>query len=430
MSGSRSEVLYKRAKRVIPGGVNSPVRAFKPHPFFVTHASGSRLYDVDGNAYVDYCLGYGPLILGHDPPEVISAVSEQLARGSLYGAPTELELELAELVKKLVPSVDMLRLVNTGTEATMSAIRTARGYTGRDKIVKFEGCYHGAHDCVLVRMGSGATTFGVPDSLGVPSETTKNTLVLPFNDVDAFERVIGGSKEEIAGVIIEPVMGNAGVIPPKEGYLRAIREVTEELGVVLIFDEVITGFRLSLGGAQEKYGVVPDMTTLGKVMGGGFPIAAFGGKREIMETVAPLGKVYQAGTFSGNPVSVAAGLATLKAIAKDGAFYDQLASNGEEVRRALGEITKDARISAQVNGVASMFQVFFTDQLVVDYRSAKTSDVNKFMRFHSELMRCGVFIPPSQFETCFISAAHTKDDIDRTIEASKLAIGSLRGNRR
>ena len=425
MGVPKSKVLFDKAKKIIPGGVNSPVRAFKPYPFFVSRADGSKLYDTDGNVYVDYCLGYGPLILGHAHPEVVAAVSEQLEKGGLYGTPTELELELAGLVTKLFPSIDMVRLVNTGTEATMSAIRVARGYTGRDKIVKFEGCYHGAYDCVLAKAGSGATTFGVPDSLGVPIGTTMNTLVVPFNDINAFEDVIEKEGADIATVIIEPLMGNVGIVLPKEGYLKAIRDITEESGIVLIFDEVITGFRLAPGGAQEYYGVVPDMTTLGKIMGGGFPIGAYGGRRDIMETVAPVGRVYQAGTFSGNPVSVTAGLATLRVLLRDETVYKRLASLGESIRGALKEVIEDSGIKAQANGVASMFQVFFTDRPAVDYRSVKTSDVKKFMQYHGRLMEHNVFVPPSQFETCFVSKAHTEDDVNRTVEAAKATMGSM-----
>ena len=309
---SKSKLLYEKAKKLMPGGVNSPVRAFTPYPLFTSHARGSRIVDVDGNEYVDYCLAYGPLILGHSPAKVVAEVRKQLDKGTMYGTPTEKELKLAELICENVPCAEMIRLVNTGTEATMSAIRVARGYTGKKKIVKFEGCYHGAHDSVLVKAGSGATTFGTPDSLGIPEETTQNTLVLPYNDIESLEETVKREKDLIAALIIEPVVGNAGVILPKDGYLKRIRELTEENGIVLIFDEVITGFRLGFGGAQGYFNILPDMVTLGKIMGGGFPIAAYAGRKEIMETVAPAGPVYQAGTYSGNPVSVVAGLATLE----------------------------------------------------------------------------------------------------------------------
>jgi glutamate-1-semialdehyde 2,1-aminomutase len=418
-----SSELFEKAKRLIPGGVNSPVRAFSPYPFFTKCARGSRLWDVDGNEYVDYCMGYGPLILGHAHPRVMEAVKEQLEKGTLYGTPTEQEVELAELICEAVPCAEMLRLVNTGTEATMSAIRVARGYTGRKKIVKFEGCYHGAHDNVLVKAGSGATTFGMPNSLGVPEETTQNTLVVPYNDVESFEQTIKRERDEIAAVIIEPVIGNAGLILPKNGYLKWIRELTKENEIVLIFDEVITGFRMAFGGAEEYYSVIPDMVTLGKIMGGGFPLAAFGGKKEIMEMVAPMGKVYQAGTFSGNPISVVAGLATLKTIREKGdLFYSELEFKGKMICDAVRDIAEDAHFSVKVNGVASMFQLFFTNGDVYDYESAKKADKARFMAYHKKLLEKGIFIPPSHFETCFISSAHSKEDVETTIEAIEEAL--------
>lgn len=426
MSEPKSELLYEKAKELMPGGVNSPVRAFKPYPFFTSHAKGSKLHDVDGNVYIDYCMAYGPLILGHAHPQIIGAVREQLEKGTMYGTPTEAEVRLAELITSVVPCIEMLRLVNTGTEATMHAIRAARGYTRRDKIVKFEGCYHGAHDYVLVKAGSGATTFGAPTSLGVPEDTTKNTIVLPFNDVESFKRVVDQNRGEIATVIVEPVVGNAGVILPKEGYLQTIRKITKEEGIVLIFDEVITGFRLALGGAQEYYGVIPDMATLGKIMGGGFPIAAFGGKKEIMELISPLGKIYQASTFSGNPVSVTAGLMTLSILMENqNTLYKQLEQMGGKIREGLRDIVEDAEVPAHVNGITSMFQIFFTDQPVVDYVAAQGSDKAKFMRYQLELMKRGVFVPPSQFETCFISTAHTNEDITKTLEEMDSAIRAL-----
>lgn len=422
----QSASLFERAKNLMPGGVNSPVRAFAPYPFFTSYARGSKTVDVDGNEYIDYCLAYGPLILGHSHPEVVAVVREQLYRGTMYGTPTEKELELAELICENVPCAEMIRLVNTGTEATMSAIRVARGYTRRKKIVKFEGCYHGAHDCVLVKAGSGATTFGMPDSLGIPEETTRNTIILPFNDVESLEQTMKQEKDEIAAVIIEPVVGNAGVILPKNGYLKRIRELTEENGIVLIFDEIITGFRLAFGGAQEYYGVIPDMVTLGKIMGGGFPIAAFGGRKEIMEMVAPVGKVYQAGTFSGNPISVTAGLATLRYIRSRGSiFYANLESKTEKIIKALQDLNEDGNHQFQINHISSMFQIFFTSHSVYDYRSAKMADLALFKAYYMKLLEKGIFIPPSQFETCFVSESHTKQDIDETIETITLALDLL-----
>lgn len=414
----KSEKLFERAKKLIPGGVNSPVRAFSPYPFFTRYAKSSRIFDVDGREYIDYCMGYGPLILGHAPEAVVKAVREQLEKGTLYGTPTEQEVELAELICEAVPCAEMVRLVNTGTEATMSAIRVARGFTGRKKIVKFEGCYHGANDYVLVKAGSGATTFGMPKSLGIPEETTRNTLVLPYNDVKSFEGTIEREGDDIASVFVEPVIGNAGVILPRDGYLKRIRELTKERGIVLIFDEVITGFRLAFGGAQEYYGVIPDMVTLGKVMGGGFPIAAFGGRKEIMEMIAPSGKVYQAGTFSGNPISVVAGLATLKSIrAKGKSFYQELDLKRKMICEAIKDFAEDKNFPIQVNGVASMFQLFFVRDKVVDYESVMKADRVQFVNYHRRLMENGVFVPPSQFETCFISSAHSKKDIEVSVEA-------------
>jgi len=413
---SRSEKLFEKAKKIIPGGVNSPVRAFQPYPFFTKYAKNSRLVDVDGNEYIDYCMAYGALILGHAPRVIVDAVREQLEKGTLFGTPTEPEVELAELVCDIVPSAEMVRLVSTGAEATMSAIRTARGYTGKKKIIKFEGCYHGAHDCVLVKAGSGATTFGMPDSLGIPEETACNTIVIPFNDARKLEEVIRKEKENLAAVIVEPVIGNIGVVPPKEGFLRILRELTEAFGVVLIFDEIITGFRLALGGAQEYYNVRPDMTTLGKILGGGFPIAAFAGKEEIMKTVAPSGKVYQAGTFSGNPVSVTASLATIRfLIARKDDFYSKMEDKSRKLINPLKTSIEEQDLEIQVNQIGSMFQLFFAKEPVHDYDSAKKADNRKYMRFHKHLLEHGIFLPPSQFETCFISMAHSDEDIEKTV---------------
>jgi glutamate-1-semialdehyde 2,1-aminomutase len=379
---------------------------------------------VDGREYIDYCLAYGPLILGHAKAEVIGAVEQQLAQGTLYGTPSEQEVKLAELICKCVPSAEMVRLVSTGAEATMSAIRLARGFTGRKKIVKFEGCYHGAHDCVLVKVGSGAATFGMPDSLGVPEETARNTIVVPYNDVEAFEKALKSERENVAAVIVEPVIGNIGVITPKEGFLETLRELTEQYGVLLIFDEVITGFRLALGGAQEYYDVKPDLTTLGKILGGGFPLAAYTGRKNIMQMIAPSGKVYQAGTFSGNPISVVAGLATVAYLKAGGkAFYAELESKAGTIVRAIDDLKTDKDYPLRINHVSSMFQIFFTSNQVYDYPSAKTADVERFKTYHKKLLEKGVFVPPSQFETCFASEAHSKKDIDETIEAITYALG-------
>jgi glutamate-1-semialdehyde 2,1-aminomutase len=412
----RSEDLFEKAKRLMPGGVNSPVRAFQPYPFFTKCAKGSRLTDVDGREYIDYCLAYGPLILGHANSEVVEAVKTQLECGTLYGTPTEQEVELTELVNKIVPCAEMVRLVSTGGEATMSAIRAARGYTGRKKILKFEGCYHGSHDYVLVKAGSGATTFGMPDSLGIPEETTRNTIVVPYNDAVQFEDLVKANKSDLAAVIVEPILGNIGLVLPEEGFLETLREVTERFGVVLIFDEIITGFRVALGGAQGYYRITPDLTTLGKVMGGGFPLAAFVGKEEIMKLIAPEGKVYQAGTYSGNPVSVAASLVTLR-ILRDGGdeFYFRLEKKCESMVKPLQKLICESDLKLQINHVASMFQLFFTQTRVNDYATVKTADNVKFMSYHAKLLGKGVFVPPSQFETCFLSSAHSREDLKKSV---------------
>lgn len=425
---SKSEELFAKAKRLLPGGVNSPVRAYQPYPFFAQSARGSRLMDVDGKEYIDYCLAYGPLILGHANPQVVGAVEAQIGYGTLYGVPTKQEVELAELINKFVPSAERVRLVSTGGEATMSAIRIARGFTGKKKLIKFEGCYHGAHDYVLVKAGSGATTFGMPTSLGIPEETTRNTIVVPYNDVDSLEAAVKANKADLAAVIVEPILGNIGLIPPKEGFLEALREITEQYGVVLIFDEVITGFRVGLGGAQKYYNVTPDLTTFGKVLGGGFPIAAFAGKEELMKMVAPEGRVYQAGTYSGNPVSVAAALMTLRILQQGGDdFYSLLAEKCMSIVKPLLKLIQEFNLKIQVHHVASMFQVFFTETPVTDYATVKTADNAKFLKYHAKLLETGVFVPPSQFETCFLSSAHSADDIKTTVETLYAAL-SLRFN--
>ncbi len=422
---TKSKQLFERAKKVLPGGVNSPVRAFEPYPFFVERAQGSKMFDADGKAYVDYCMAYGALLFGHAYPEIMEAVKGQLAKGTLYGAPTEREVEFAELIQKASPCMEMMRLVSTGTEATMHAIRTARGYTGRKKIVKFDGCFHGSHDSVLVKAGSGAATFGVPNSLGIPEETTRNTIVLPYNDVGAVEEAFKRDGNDIAAVIVEPVLGNVGLILPKPDYLSVLRRLTSEYGIVLIFDEIITGFRLALGGAQEYFNVKPDMATLGKVLGGGFPLAAFGGKKEIMQNISPVGKVYQAGTFSGNPVSATAGYTILSILnAKRNEIYPKLAKNAEQHKKALQDLAANYKLPAQVHNIASLYQIFFTNQPITDYACAKASNQKMFTTYFNELLRQGVFIPPSQFETCFVSAAHTDDDLKFTINAFDKALAA------
>lgn len=431
MTESKSKVLFERAKKILPGGVNSPVRAFEPYPFFVNFASGPKLYDADNKAYIDYCMAYGALLLGHANAEILDAVKVQLERGTLYGAPTEREVEFAELISQASPCMEMMRLVNSGTEATMHAIRTARGYTNRTKIVKFEGCFHGSHDNVLVKAGSGAATFGTPNSLGIPEETTQNTIVLPYNNIETLEETFKREGNQIAAIIVEPVMGNVGLILPVEDYLSYLRKITLEYGSVLIFDEIITGFRLALGGAQEYFGVTPDMATLGKVLGGGFPLAAFGGKREIMQNISPVGKVYQAGTFSGNPVSVAAGLAILNVLKhKKNQIYPKLEKNAAELAKTLTDQVQAYEFPAQVYNIASMYQIFFTNDQVIDYACAKHSDTAMFNTYFHELLKQGVFIPPSQFETCFVSEAHTEDDLKFTADTFEKALAAASKTRK
>jgi glutamate-1-semialdehyde 2,1-aminomutase len=425
LNETKSQQLFQRAKQVLPGGVNSPVRAFDPYPFFVERAVGSKLYDVDGKTYIDYCNAYGAMLFGHAYPEVMEAVKAQLAKGTLYGAPTEREVEFAELIQKASPCMEMMRLVNSGTEATMHAIRAARGYTGRKKIIKFEGCFHGSHDHVLVKAGSGAATFGTPNSLGIPEETTQNTIVLPYNDVAAVEEVFRREGNDIAAVIVEPVLANVGLILPKTDYLLNLRKLTSQYGVVLIFDEIITGFRLALGGAQEYFNVKPDMATLGKVLGGGFPVAAFGGKKEIMETISPVGKVYQAGTFSGNPVSSTAGFTVLSILSqKKFDIYPRLEKNAKELSKALFDLSKNYKLPVQIYNIASLYQIFFTSQSVNDYACAKSSNIKMFNAYFHELLKQGVFIPPSQFETCFVSNAHSPEDLTCTINAFDKALAA------
>ncbi len=425
MKENKSQTLFERAKKVLPGGVNSPVRAFEPYPFFVESAQGSKLHSADAATYIDYCMAYGALLFGHAYPEIIDAVKDQLAKGTLYGTPTEREVEFAEIISESSPCMEMLRLVNSGTEATMHAIRAARGYTKRKKIIKFEGCFHGSHDNVLVKAGSGAATFGAPNSLGIPEETTQNTIVLPYNNTTALETAFEKDGNDIAAVIIEPVLANVGLILPKKDYLSYLRKITSQHGTVLIFDEIITGFRLALGGAQEYFGVQPDMATLGKVLGGGFPLAAFGGKREIMANISPVGKVYQAGTFSGNPVSATAGYTILKILRRrKGEIYPTLEKNASELKKALVDSAKAHGLPAQVYNVASLYQIFFTAEPVADYACAKQSDTRKFTAYFRELLRRGVFIPPSQFETCFVSTAHTTEDLKFTMNAFDLALAA------
>lgn len=425
---SRSQQLYRRARELIPGGVNSPVRSYFPNPLFVASAKGSRFRTVDGEEYLDYCMAYGALLDGHAPEELIEALKSVLEKGTVYGQPTEMEVELAELITSLVPSVQMVRLSNSGTEATMHAIRLARAFTGRKKVLKFEGGFHGSHDTVLVKAGSRGSILGTPSSEGVPKDTAKNTLVARYNDEKTTSKVLRDHAGEIAAVIVEPAVGNLGPIPPKPGFLETLREITEQKKIVLIFDEVITGFRLALGGAQEYYKIQADLTILGKVLGGGLPLSAFGGRRDIMERLAPLGPVYQAGTFNGNPVSVAAGVTTLESLKKrSGRLYPRLEKMGRELRKGIMDLVESVKTPVQVNGVGSMFQVFFTERPVTDYHSAKSSDQDSYQRYFRSLLASRVFVPPSQLETCFLSSVHSEDDIGGSLEAIGVALKTASG---
>jgi len=416
----KSEHLFEEAKKYIPGGVNSPVRAFKAvggTPPFIAWAQGSKIYDVDGNAYIDYVGSWGPMILGHKHPSVIEALKRALERGTSFGAPTEAEIELAQVIIEAVPSIEMVRMTNSGTEATMGAIRVARGYTGKDKIIKFSGCYHGHGDYLLVRAGSGATTLGIPDSKGVPDDFAKNTIPIPFNELEVVKQVIKEGGKQIAAVIVEPVPGNMGVVLPQEGFLGGIRELCSQHDIVLIFDEVMSGFRVSWGGAQALYGIIPDMTCLGKIIGGGLPVGAFGGKREIMENLAPLGPVYQAGTLSGNPLAVAAGLETLKLLSQPGT-YDALEERSRYLAEELKEIAAKTGVEVYSTRVGSMFSIFFSPGPVVDYETAQKSDTDKFNRYFHSMLKRGIYLAPSQFEAGFLSLAHSPEDLDKTLEAT------------
>ena len=415
MDHTRSQELFERARLSIPGGVNSPVRAFRSvggSPCFITRGEAAHLFDVDGNKYIDYIGSWGPLILGHCHPDIIDALAKAMSHGTSFGAPTEAEVELAELIRAMVPSIEMVRLVNSGTEATMSALRLARGFTNRDLTVKFDGCYHGHVDSLLVKAGSGVATLGLPDSPGVPKGFSDTTITVPYNDVAALEQVFRVHRGKIAAVIVEPVCGNMGCIPPAPGFLEALRRITAEDEALLIFDEVMTGFRVSPGGAQQLYGITPDLTTLGKIIGGGLPIAAYGGKREIMSYVAPSGPVYQAGTLSGNPLAVHAGLAMLRRLQAHPEVYDQL-------ERASAALAACAPAGITVNRVGSMMTWFFTDQPVTDADGARRSDTTRFGRFFHAMLERGIYLPPSQYEALFVSAAHTWADIERTIEAAR-----------
>ena len=427
MNRVQSEKLFAEALKYIPGGVNSPVRAFRAvggNPFFVNRASGSKIWDVDGNELIDYVLTWGPAILGHAHPKIIAAVKAAAELGTSFGIPNPLEVTMAKLICELVPSVQKVRMTSSGTEACMSAIRLARGFTRRDKIIKFDGCYHGHVDSLLVRAGSGALTFGQPDSAGVPAAFTQHTIVLPYNDVEAAKAAFAANKNQIAGIIIEPVPGNAGLYLPKPGYLEFLSEITKADGALLIFDEVMTGFRLARGGAQERFRITPDLSTFGKVIGGGLPVGAFGGRAEIMDLLAPLGPVYQAGTLSGNPIAMAAGLANLQELL-DGGAYCKLEELGEQLEAGMKDAAKSAKIPVQFNVCGSMFCSYFTSAPVHNVADAMKSDRERFKKFFHGMLDAGIYFAPSQFESGFISTAHTTADIEKTVRTAAKVMRTL-----
>jgi len=427
MGRKKSIGLYHRALEVIPGGVNSPVRAFQAigvPPSFIERAKGSKIFDVDGHEYIDYVGSWGPMILGHAHPKIVAALKKALPKGTSYGAPTPLEVELASKVKKAFPSMELVRMVSSGTEAVMSAIRVARGYTGRPNVIKFEGCYHGHGDSLLVKAGSGATTFGIPDSLGIPEDLAKHTQTATYNDLESVKILVSQYPEQIACVIVEPIAGNMGVVLPERGFLEGLRKICDERGIVLIFDEVISGFRTAYGGAQEIYKIKADMTCLGKIIGGGLPVGAYGGKRAMMDKVSPLGGVYQAGTLSGNPLAMTAGITTLELL-RAKKVYQDLGKKTLYLTEKIAECAEERGLPFTINQATGLFTLFFTEGPVRDYRTAKTSNPKRFAQFFIEMMKQGIYLPPSQFEAWFISLAHTQKDLDRTIEACDAAFKRL-----
>ena len=422
-----SEKLFQKAKKCIPGGVNSPVRAGQAvgiDPPFISKANGCVIWDVDGNEYIDYVCSWGPMILGHAHPEIVNALEKRIKLGTSYGAPTELEVEMADIIVEMVPSIEMVRMVNSGTEATMSAIRLARGYTGREKIIKFDGCYHGHADSLLVSAGSGLATLGIPGSPGVPQDLARHTISLPFNSLENVSQAFNKFGPEIAAVIVEPIPGNMGVIIPDQAFLKGLRELTNEYGALLIFDEVISGFRVAIGGAQELYDIMPDLTCLGKIIGGGLPVGAYGGKKEIMTRMAPQGNVYQAGTLSGNPLAMAAGLTTLK-ILKEKSPYDDLEKKGDMLFSGLKRVAEAAGVNVVINRVGSMGSLFFTDEPVTDFETAKASDENQFKRYFRSMLDQGIYLAPSPYEAAFLSTAHSEETVRKTIECASIALKNL-----
>jgi len=421
MKHERSEKLFVTSKQVIPGGVNSPVRAFSSvgmNPPFIKRGKGAYIYDEDGNEYIDYVGSWGPLILGHCYPDVVESLKEVLETGTSFGAPTEIELKIAQLITGAIPSVEMIRMVNSGTEATMSALRLARGYTGRNKIVKFNGNYHGHSDGLLIKAGSGALTHGVPNSPGVTPEVAKNTITAKYNDIEGIKEIFKQQGEEIAAVIIEPIAGNMGVVPMTNKFAHTLRKITEDYGTLLIFDEVMTGFRVSFGGAQSLYGIKPDLTCFGKIIGGGLPVGAFGGKREIMECLSPIGPVYQAGTLSGNPLAMMAGYTTLSILYNNSKIYDELERKAKQLEQGFKKIVTELKVDASFNRVGSMLCMFFTKEQVHDFESASTSDTEMYSRYFRAMLSRGIYLAPSQFEALFISYAHTDVEINQTINAA------------
>ena len=428
MNLKKSLDAFNEAKKFMPGGVNSPVRSFgsvNSNPPFISCGAGSHIFDIDGNSYVDYVLSWGPLILGHANPRVVDALKRAVERGTSYGAPTELETKLAKLVNKIFPSIEVMRMVNSGTEATMSALRVARGFTGREKIIKFIGCYHGHSDSLLVKAGSGAATFGEPSSPGVTRGTAQDTITLPFNDLTAVENIFTQCGEKIAAIIVEPVAGNMGLILPKENYLRGLREITQKYGALLIFDEVMCGFRVSLGGAQEKYKITPDLTCLGKIIGGGLPCAAYGGREDIMRNVSPDGRIYQAGTLSGNPLAMTAGIETLTILLEEN-LTPKIIGKTSKLVDGIKKAAQATGIKIQTPQAGSMFGIFFSEHEVTNYDESAAANQEMFKKFFGAMLEQGIYLAPSQFETLFMSAVHTDEDIEKTIEAAKVAFGELK----